>query len=62
MFQYHKYLALKPAFDYARRHNLPNRQDLMNEVLRMEETIAETYSGRNADEKPQMQAQRVNWR
>lgn len=58
----HKYLALKPAFDYARRHNLPNKQDLMLEVLKMEQIIADTYSSRNADEKPTLQARVFNFR
>lgn len=33
---FHRYFALKPALDYARRHNLSNKNDLEKEVLSYE--------------------------
>jgi len=46
---FHRYFAIRPAFDYARRNNLSNTQSLFNELLRLEENIDTHFSFRNAD-------------
>lgn len=49
---HHKYFALKPALDYARRHSMSVEASLRNEVQLMERAIAEYFSKRSKDEAP----------
>lgn len=57
-----KYFYLKPAAEYARRNNLANKNDLANEVLKMEGdelrnipgTIATYFASRNRDERKRL--------
>lgn len=45
----HRYLAIKPAYDYARAHNLQNWKLLQFEVEKMERIIGETFGQRDHD-------------
>lgn len=46
---YHKYFALKPALDYARRNSLASYNRLEAEVAKMEMAIANNFSRRERD-------------
>ena len=46
---FHEYLALRPAFQYAYRKNLPNTNRLEGEVLKMEADIQDYYKSREKD-------------
>lgn len=46
---YHRYFAIRPAYDYARRNNLSNLNSLTQELLRLEENIKEGFASRNND-------------
>jgi len=48
---FHKYFALRPAQDYARRNNLANQNKIQEEVLRMEKDIEDYYALRPKDER-----------
>lgn len=58
----HKYFYLKPAAEHARRNNLANKNDLANEVLKMEGddlrnipgTIGTYFASRNRDERKRL--------
>lgn len=52
----HRYFAIKPALDYARRKNTANLNSLIREVALMEQKIAETYSERPKDEVRRLRA------
>ena len=43
---FHRYFAIKPALDYARRNNLTSHNRLQEEVLKMEAAIKYHYAGR----------------
>lgn len=45
----HRYFAIRPAYDYARRKNLANVQNLANELMQLEMNIEEHFAHRNAD-------------
>lgn len=47
---FHRYLAIGPASEHARRNVLTNRGELQSEVLRMEEDIQRYFSERPRDE------------
>jgi hypothetical protein len=56
---FHKYLALKPAMDYARRNNLANVNRIELEVAKYEAesgpvSIKEYFSRRSRDERPRL--------
>lgn len=51
---FHRYLAIKPAFDYARRNSSANSVALQNEILRIEQDIRSYFSLRNKDERKRM--------
>jgi len=46
---FHKYFALKPALDYARRKSLANYNALAIEVAKMEKEIADLFGRRERD-------------
>lgn len=46
---YHKYFALKPALDYARRKSLAVLPRLENEVFKMEQAIKDGFGKRERD-------------
>jgi hypothetical protein len=46
---HHRYFALKPALDYARRKNLTNLNAIQNEVFRMEQMIKDYFGHREKD-------------
>jgi len=48
---HHRYFAIKPAYDYARRHSLSNVQSLFNEVTMLEREIGEYYARRDRDKR-----------
>lgn len=48
---HHKYFALKPALDFARRNNLTNYNAIAREVERLEKEIVEFFSKRLRNEK-----------
>lgn len=55
----HRYLALKPAMDFARRHTLSNYNALALEVEKFEQIIIpQTFGGRQMDIKPRMMPSR----
>lgn len=49
-----EYLALRPAYQFAFRKNLPQVQVLKQEMMEMEQAIKDFYSRRNRDEKPKI--------
>lgn len=49
---FHKYFALRPAQDYARRNSLANQNKIQEEVLRMEQDIKDYFTLRPKDERP----------
>ena len=51
---FHRYLAIKPALDFARRNSSANLVALQNEVFRMEQDIRSYFSLRNKDERKRM--------
>lgn len=51
---FHEYLALRPSYQYAYRNGLPNVNILKQEMLEMEDKIANYYSERTRDEKQQI--------
>ncbi len=63
---HHRYLALKPALDYARRNGLSSYERLKNEVdsyegdeqLNLTGKIAAYFSHRTKDERPRMRVSR----
>lgn len=46
---YHEYVALRPSYQYAFRHSMPNTPDLKREMFEMEEEIREHYKMREKD-------------
>lgn len=48
---HHKYFALRPALDYARRNTLAILPRLENEVAKMEQSIKEYFGRREKDER-----------
>lgn len=55
---FHEYLAISPGYQYALRKSLANKNDLKDDMLRLEEDIRAYYSRRSQDEEPQMIAMR----
>lgn len=51
---FHEYLALRPSYFYAVRNGLTNANILKQEMLEMEDKIANYYSERTRDEKQQI--------
>lgn len=51
---FHRYFAVKPAYDYARRERLENTNALLSEVLRIEADAKEYFSARPRDERPRL--------
>lgn len=51
---FHEYLALRPSYQYAYRNGLPNVNVLKQEMLEMEDKIANYYSERTRDERQQI--------
>lgn len=56
----HKWFAIRPAEEYARRDALANYQAIVGERLRLEENIKTYFSARNRDEKPRFTITREN--
>lgn len=59
---HHRYFALKPALDYARRNGLTQEASLRNEVQLLEESIAQYFARRSRDERHRITARPVNFR
>lgn len=57
---FHEYLALRPAYQYAFRNSLPNKNDLKNEMLEMENAIREYYKAREKDVVKTLKTKRNN--
>lgn len=63
---FHRYFAIKPAYDYARRNSLSVEGSLAAEVLKMEGnrrlgvvgTIADYFGGRSRDERKRLEPAR----
>lgn len=56
---HHEYFYLYPAYMYARRNNLANKNDLLREVLRIEKDIKDYFGKRSKDERPVMRGKRI---
>ena len=48
---FHEYLALRPSYFYAYRKGLPQKNDLLREMEKMEKDIDEYFGQRSKDEK-----------
>jgi hypothetical protein len=59
---HHKYFALKPAMDYARRNNLANVQRIEIEVAKMERDIKEYFGRREKDTRNQLIMEGIRFR
>ena len=57
-----EYLALRPAYQFCFRKNLPQAKVLKQEMLEMEDAIGEFYARRNQDERPRITARRISGR
>ena len=57
---YHEYLALKPAYLYARDKSLPNKNDLKRDYLEMQKAIQLYFGKRQKDVKGRMVSNRQN--
>ncbi len=51
---FHRYFAIRPAYDYARRNSLAVLPQLQVELIRLEQSIGEHFTFRNADERKRM--------
>jgi hypothetical protein len=58
---FHRWFAIFPALDYARRNNLATYQTLALEVERMKKAIKEYYSRREKDVRPVMTSKKINY-
>ena len=58
---FHKYFALKPALDYARRKSLKTARNLAIEVAQMEEQAKRYYAKREKDIRHVMTPKRINF-
>lgn len=60
---FHRYLSLGASFDYAVKKQLPQKNDINVEILKMEEAIKEFFAFRNKDEKVQVSSKyrRQGW-
>lgn len=58
---HHKYFALKPALDYARRHSMSSEVSLRNEVQLMERAIKEYFGKRSKDDVPVIRHKKINY-
>lgn len=59
---HHRYFAVKPALDFARRNSLSVEGSLRAEVQRLEASIVEYFSKRSKDERSQITTKCVNHR
>lgn len=57
---FHKYLALKPAQDYARRNNLANQDRIREEVLLLENEIEKYFALRPRDQRRRLTTTHTN--
>lgn len=46
---FHEYLALRPSYQYAYRNSLPNANQLLTEMTKMEQDIMDFYKSREKD-------------
>lgn len=51
---FHRYFAIRPAYDYARRNNLATLGSLSVELQRLEAGIKEHFAFRNADKRKRL--------
>lgn len=56
----HRYLAIKPAYDYARIHSLDCEKSLLREVLMLEKKVGDVFSKRTKDESRRITARQQN--
>lgn len=56
---YHEYLALVPAYNYARDNSMPIAEQLKRDIREMEVEIKKHYSRRSKDERPAMRGKKV---
>lgn len=59
---FHRYLSLSAAYDYALKRSLPNRNQLREEMVEMEEAITRFYSARENDVRKVIRGRKVNSR
>lgn len=57
---FHMYLALKPAFEYAYTNQLENKNDIKEELVKMESDIKKYYRDRSKDETPVITSKIIN--
>ena len=58
---HHKYFALKPALEYARRNNLATYNVLDREVQKLEKVIVADYTSRARDERTILKPKKINY-
>lgn len=51
---FHRYFAIRPAYDFARRNNHSNLNNLAFELQKLEANIKEHFSFRNADKRKRL--------
>lgn len=51
---FHRYFVIRPAYDQARRNNLPTLGSLSVELARLEDGIREHFAFRNADKRKRL--------
>lgn len=60
--QFHRYLSLGAAYDFALKENLSNRNVLREEISAMETEIADFYALRQPDEHIRLTVKKVNYK
>lgn len=58
---FHRYFAIKPAMEYARRKSLASYQGLAMEVAQMEKNIEKYFGKREKDVRPVVRGKKINF-
>jgi hypothetical protein len=58
---HHRYFAIRPALEYARRNSLATTNSLFNEVMKMERDIEKFFSKRAKDERTIITHKKINY-
>jgi len=58
---YHEYLALRPAYNYARINSLPYTEQLKRDMREIMEKLRDSYSRREKDKRHVMRPKKINY-
>ena len=57
--QFHKLLSIGASYDFCKKNQLPQKNDLFNDIQISEQGLLEFYSSRSKDDAPKMKAIRI---